>query len=41
MLLDVWNVWSLYRSGSVTAVAREVESYRLYIVCLQEVKWDR
>jgi hypothetical protein len=30
--LGIWNVRSLYRSGSVRAVAREVEWYKLDIV---------
>jgi len=33
-----WNVRSLYRSGSLT---RELSRYRLDLVGVQEVRWDK
>ena len=38
--MGIWNVRRLYRSGSVTAVARIVERYRLDLVGVQLVRWD-
>jgi exonuclease III len=35
-----WNVSSLYRSGSLKTVARELEKYKLDLVGVQEVRWD-
>ena len=32
---------SLYRPGSLTTVARELARYRLDLVCVQEVRWDK
>ena len=29
MRFGAWNVWSLYRSGALTAGARELARYRL------------
>jgi hypothetical protein len=34
-----WNVRSLYRSGSLTAVVRELERYKLDLVSVQKVRW--
>jgi len=31
----------LYRVGSLTAAARELVRYRLGLVAVQEVRWDR
>ena len=36
-----WNFRTLYRSGSLTAAARELVRYKLYLVGVQEVRWDR
>jgi exonuclease III len=36
-----WNVRSLYKSGSLTAAARELARYKLDVVGVQEVKWDK
>jgi hypothetical protein len=33
-------VQSLYRSGSLTAIARELARYKLVLVGVQEVRWD-
>jgi exonuclease III len=41
MRFGTWNVRSLYRSGSLTTVARELARYELDLVGLQEVRWDR
>ena len=41
MRIGPWNVRSLYRAGSFTAVARELARYTLDLVGLQEVRWDR
>ena len=34
-------LWSGYRCGSVTGVAVEVMRYRLYIVGVRMVRWDK
>jgi hypothetical protein len=36
-----WNVGSLYRAGSLTATARELARYKLDLVGVQEVRWDK
>jgi mRNA deadenylase 3'-5' endonuclease subunit Ccr4 len=41
MRYSTWNAGSLYRSGSVTTVARELVRYKLDVVGLQEVRWDK
>jgi len=41
MRFGIWNVRSLYRAGSFTAAARELARYKLDIVGVQEVRWDR
>jgi hypothetical protein len=41
MRFGTWNVRSLYRAGSFTAPARELARYKLNLVGLQEVRWDR
>ena len=38
---DSRNVRSLYRAGSFTAAARELARYKLDLVSVQEVRWDR
>ena len=40
MRFAAWNVRSLYRSRSVTTVARELARYKLDSVGVQEVRWD-
>jgi hypothetical protein len=35
-----WNVWSLYRAGSLIAAARELARYELNLMGVQEVRWD-
>jgi hypothetical protein len=41
MSFGTWNVRSLYRSGSLTTVTRELAKYKLYFVGVQEVMWDK
>jgi hypothetical protein len=36
-----WNVRSLYRSGSLKTVARKLGKYKLDLVGVQEVRWDK
>ena len=40
MRFGTCNVNSLYRAGSLTAAARELERYKLYLVVVQEVRWE-
>ena len=40
MRFGTWNVTSLYRTGAVTLVARELAKYRLNLVGIQEVRLD-
>ena len=41
MKLRTWNVRSLYRAGSLKAAARELARYKLDVVGVQEVRWDK
>jgi exonuclease III len=41
MRFGTWNVRSLYRAGSLTAAATELARYKLDLVCLQDVWWDK
>ncbi len=41
ILLGTWNVRSLYRAGSLMAAARELARYKLDLVGVQEVMWDK
>ena len=41
MRFGVWNVRSQYGSVSLTTVARELPRYKLDLVDVQEVRWDR
>ena len=38
---DTWNVRSLYRLGSCKTVGRELVRYKLDLVVVQEIKWDK
>ncbi|PNF19615.1 hypothetical protein B7P43_G03232 [Cryptotermes secundus] len=40
MRFDTWNVRSLYRAGSLRAVAEEILKYKLDLAGVQEVRWD-
>ena len=39
--MGTWNVRSLHRAGSLTAPARELARYKLDLVGVQEVRWDK
>jgi exonuclease III len=41
MRFGTWNMRSLYRSGSLMTVARELARYKLDLVAVQEVRWDK
>jgi hypothetical protein len=41
MRFGMCNVRSIYRAGSLRAVAEEVSKYKLDLVGVQEVRWDR
>jgi len=41
MRMGTWNVRSLYRTGSLTAAARELARYKLDLVGVQEVRWGK
>jgi hypothetical protein len=40
MRFGTWNVRSLYRAGSLVTDSRELPSYRLDLVGVQEVRWE-
>jgi exonuclease III len=40
MRFGTWNVRSLYRAGSLIAI-RELARYKLDLVSVQEVRWDK
>jgi hypothetical protein len=40
MRFGTWNVRSMYRAGSLRAVAGEISKYNLDLVEVQEVRWD-
>jgi hypothetical protein len=37
----MWNVRSQYRADLITAAARKLARYKLDLVGVQEVKWDK
>ena len=41
IMLGMWNVTSLYRAGSLKAAAWELARYKLDLVGVQEVRWDK
>ena len=41
IMLGTWKVRSLYRAGSLKAAARELARYKLDVVGVQEVRWDK
>jgi len=41
MRFGTWSVRSQCRAGSLTAAARELEVYKLDLVGVQEVRWDK
>jgi hypothetical protein len=38
--LGIWNVKSLYRTGLLVTVSKELSKYRLNLVGVQEVRWE-
>jgi hypothetical protein len=41
MRFGMWYVRSLYRAGSIMTVAKEISKYKLDLVGVQEIMWDR
>jgi exonuclease III len=41
MRFGTWNVTSLYRAGSLKTVARVLGKYKLDLVGVQEVRWEK
>ena len=41
ILLGTWNVRSLYMAGSLTAAARKLAKYKLDLVGVQKLRWDK
>ena len=41
MRFGTWKVKSLYRSGSLTAAIRELARYKLDLVCVKWVRWEK
>jgi hypothetical protein len=40
MRIGTWNVRSMYRAGSLRVVAQEISKYKLYLVGVQEGRWN-
>jgi hypothetical protein len=40
MRFGMWNVRSVYKAGSLMTVAKEISKCKLYLVGIQEVRWD-
>jgi hypothetical protein len=41
MRFGTWNISTLYRSGPLITAAREIPKYKLDLVGVQEVIWER
>ena len=41
IVLGTWNVRSLYKAGALMAAARELARYKLDLVGVQEVRWEK
>jgi hypothetical protein len=41
MRFGMWNIKSLCRSGSLMTVLKELSKYKLDLVGVREVSWDR
>jgi exonuclease III len=41
MRFETWNVRSFYRSGSLQTISGELAKYKLDLVGVQEVRWDK
>jgi hypothetical protein len=40
MRFGLWNVKSLYRTGALMTVSRELARYKLHLVGVQQVRWE-
>jgi exonuclease III len=40
MRFGTWNVRSMYRVGSLRAVAEEISKYKVDLMGVQEVRWN-
>jgi hypothetical protein len=38
---EIWYMGCLYRSGSLRTVTRELAGYKLGLVGIKEVRWDK
>jgi exonuclease III len=41
MRFGTWNIRSLYRIGSLKILARELGKYKVDLVAVQEVRWEK
>jgi hypothetical protein len=41
MRFGMWNVLILYRSDSLTTVVRKLARYKLNLMSVKEVRWDK
>jgi hypothetical protein len=41
MRFGTWNVRSIYRAGSLKAVTEEISKYKLGLVGVEEIRWER
>jgi hypothetical protein len=41
MRFGTWHVRGLYRAGSLMTAVKEISQYKLHLVGVQEVRWDR
>jgi len=39
MRFGTWNVWGLHTAGALKTVARELTTYNLDLVAVQEFRW--
>jgi exonuclease III len=41
MRFGTWNIRSLYRIGSLKTIAKELGKYKVDLVGVQEVRWEK
>jgi len=41
MRFGTWKVRSRYGAGTFVAAAKDLGSYKLELMCVQDVRWDR
>jgi hypothetical protein len=41
MRLGTWNIRNIHRAGSLRAVAEEISKYKLDLMGIQKVRWNR